>query len=221
MSRRFNDEPIQVIRCIPSPEQLDAVRSVTRSVGGKFGEAAASFARSVAERLTSVTSPRPPAGKQEADSAFQGMPGEGPNEIGAEAREPIERGAGQKVTSKPPRFAVLPTSDKSEADSVHSMDGSSAVQPEEVAELRSYLLQQQEDIVRLVAQMQELKSLVRSQQRLIERLAQEVAHGSVLSNQAGRSAAVARPNRLGRQKPAGVEKATMTPNDPMRLPLNV
>ncbi|MCP9439005.1 MAG: hypothetical protein NNA20_10100 [Nitrospira sp.] len=221
MSRRFNDEPIQVIRRIPSPEQLDAVRSVKRPVGGKFGEAAASFARSVAERLASVTSLRPSAGKQESGSAFQGAPGEGPNEIGAEAREPIEGGADQKGMPKPSRFAVTLTPDESEADPVHSTAGSSAVQPEEVAELRSYLLQQQQDIVRLVAQMQELKSLVLSQQRLIERLAQEVAHGSVSLTQTGRSSAVARPNRLGRQKPAGVEKATMTQNDPMRLPLNV
>jgi hypothetical protein len=221
MSRRFSDEPIHVIRRIPSPEQLDAVRSVKRPVGGKFGEAAASFARSVAERLASVTSPRPSAGKKESDSVFQGPPDEAPNELGTEDRESIEQGPDHMAMAEPRGPAVESANDEPEATQANPTAESSAVQPEEVAELRGYLLQQQQDIVRLASQMQELKSLVLSQRRLIERLAREVVRGSVSSTQAGRSSAVARPNRLGRQKPARVEKATMTQNDPMRLPLNV
>lgn len=221
MSRRFSDEPIHVIRRIPSPEQLDAVRSAKRPVGGTFGEAAASFARSVAERLASVTSLRPSAGKQESGSVFQGAPDEVPNEPGTGERESVEKGPDRSAMAEPRGPAVESADDEPGAAPVNPTAESSAVQPEEVAELRGYLLQQQQDIVRLASQMQELKSLVLSQQRLIERLAREVVRGSVSPPQTGRSSAVARPNRSGRQKSAGVEKAVMTQNDPMRLPLNV
>ncbi|MCP9469711.1 MAG: hypothetical protein NNA31_06890 [Nitrospira sp.] len=221
MSRRFSDEPIRVIRRIPSPEQLDAVRSAKRPAGAKFGEAAASFARSVAERLASVTSARPSAGKKESDSVFQGPPDEAPNEHGADEREPIEQVPDHLAMAESRGAAVEPADDKPGAAPVNPTAESSAVQPEEVAELRGYLLQQQQDIVRLASQMQELKSLVLSQQRLIERLAREVVRGSVSPIQTGRSSAVARPNRPGRQKSAGVEKTVMPQNDPMRLPLNV
>ncbi len=221
MSRRFNDEPIHVIRRIPSPEQLDAVRSAKRPVGGKFGEAAASFARSVAERLASVTSPRPSAGKKESGSVFQGPPDEAQHEPGTEEREPIEKGSDHLVMAEPRGPAAESADDKPGAAPVNPTAESSAVQPEEVAELRGYLLQQQQDIVRLASQMKELKSFVLSQQRLIERLAREVVRGSISPTQPGRSSAVARPNRPGRQKSARVEKTVMTQNDPMRLPLNV
>ncbi|MCP9450688.1 MAG: hypothetical protein NNA21_11590 [Nitrospira sp.] len=220
MSRRFSDEPIHVIRRIPSPEQLDAVRSAKRPVGGKFGEAAASFARSVAERLASVTSPRPSAGKKESDSVFLGLPDETQNDPGEE-REPIEKGSAHLATAEPRRPAAESADDKPGAAPVNPTAESSAVQPEEVAELRGYLLQQQQDIVRLASQMQELKSLVLLQQRLIERLAREVVRGSVSPTQPGRSSGLTRPNRPGRQKSARVEKTVMTQSDPMRLPLNV
>ncbi|MCP9472509.1 MAG: hypothetical protein NNA30_07240 [Nitrospira sp.] len=221
MSRRFSDEPIHVIRRIPSPEQLDAVRSAKRPVGEKFGEAAASFARSVVERLASVTSASPPAGRKESESVFQGPPDEAPNDPGMGEREPIEKGSDRLATAEPRGPAAESADDKPEVNPANPAAESSAVQPEEVAELRGYLLQQQQDIVRLASQMQELKSLVLLQQRLIERLAREVVRGSVSTTQPGRSSAVARPNRPGRQKSARVEKTVMTQNDPMRLPLNV
>jgi len=74
------------------------------------------------------------------------------------------------------------------------------VLPEEVAELRAYLLSQQQDIARLSAQIQELKSLVVSQQQVLVYLGRELEVSSLSSMTAGVASAPAKRNRTIRQK---------------------
>jgi hypothetical protein len=73
-------------------------------------------------------------------------------------------------------------------------------QVEEVAELRAYLLSQQQDIARLAEQVQELKSLVVSQRQVLVYLGKELETGSLSRMTGGIASAVAKPNRPVRPK---------------------
>jgi hypothetical protein len=220
MGRRFSDEPINVIRRIPTPEQLDAARPVKRSFGEKFGEAAASFARSVVGRLAPGTGPKPEGTALESDRPPQEEPGDVPNEVVAAEQDALLQEAATEETPRPS------TAEPHDAEPIpcpapSSPTASSSVLPEELAEVRGYLLKQQQDIVRLAAQIQELKALVISQQRLIEYLGKEADAGSVSLLTAGITSAVAKRNRAARPKPVMKGKAVVSNGDPMRLPLNV
>ncbi|MDH5640084.1 MAG: hypothetical protein OEY28_02235 [Nitrospira sp.] len=223
MSRRFSNEPINLIRRIPSPEQLDAARSVKRPVGGKFSETAASFARSVGELLAQIGSQRTAAGSAEPYEAPQTEQEEMrdlPVELSAEDNEPpdprmsdaepIELSSGETVHVE---------LQKSRADHVQAEPP--AIQPDELAELRAYLLRQQQDIVRLAAQMQDLKVLVLSQQQIIEYLGKELAIRPESLLAVGITSGTAKQNRSPRTKPMTHEKEVGSEGDSIRLPLNV
>jgi hypothetical protein len=220
MSRRFSDEPINLIHRIPSPEQLDAARPVKRSFSAQCGDAAASFARSVAELLAHLTSPRRPEVMIESNAALQEGLCELPSEAVIGEGEPSHRtmGAVEPRGLWPEEVA---RTELKKYPANPSSGGLSSVQPEELAELRAYLLTQQQDIVRLAAQIQELKSLVASQQQIIEYLGKEVAAGSVSLLTAGITSAVAKQNRSARPKPIMKDKAVVSKGDPIGLPLNV
>lgn len=80
------------------------------------------------------------------------------------------------------------------------------VQPEEVAELRAYILSQQHDIARLSAQVQELKSLLISQQQVLAYLGKDFESVPTTAR-TGVASAPAKRNRAGRDKPFAKETA--------------
>lgn len=220
MSRRFSNEPINLIRRIPTQEQLDAARPVTQSFGEKLVETAGSFVRSVVERLVPITSPKPVETTGESNAVSE----EELLEVRSESVAPEfelsdreisaseERGPGleEAVSADPRKWSANPLP-----------AALPSVQPEEVAELRAYLLSQQQDIARLAAQIQELKSLVASQQQIIEYLGKEVDAGSVSLLTAAITSAVAKQNRSASPKPVMKDKAVVSKGDPIGLPLNV
>lgn len=219
MGRRFSDEPINVIRRIPTQEQLDAARPVKRSFGEKFGEAAASFARSVVGRLVPGTGSKPEETTVESGCPPQQGPDEIPSEVAAAEQELSHREAGTEETPGP--CMAEPNDTEPTLRPAPLSPTASSVLPEELAELRGYLLKQQQDIVRLAAQIQELKALVLSQQRLIEYLGKEADAGSVSLLTAGITSAVAKRSRAARPKPVMKGKAVASSGDPIGLPLNV
>jgi hypothetical protein len=70
-----------------------------------------------------------------------------------------------------------------------------------VAELRAYILSQQQDIARLAEQVQELKSLIASQRHVFVSLGKELETGS-RSRMGSMALALAKRNRPVRQTPA-------------------
>ena len=220
MSRRFNDEPINLIRRIPSPEQLSAARPGTRSFGQTLVDTGAAFVRSAMHLFAPPARPEPPSETQAGAAAasqdvpvehHEGCPGEESN-----ARDVLLEQA-QAVAVSPVRNATnLPQSAATPA----------GAQREEVDELRAYLLSQQQDIARLAEQVQELKSLVVSQRQVLVYLGKELEAGSMSRMTGGIASAVAKRNRPVRQRPVMKdpeinEKAVTQANDPMPSSLNV
>jgi hypothetical protein len=223
MSRRFSNEPINLIRRIPSPEQLDAARSVKRPVGGKLGETAASFARSVGELLSHIGSQRTAADSVESHAAPQEEQEEMdelPVEVSGAECEPCDPAMGIEESQRLrlPETAQVEIQ-KKQAD--HALAERPSIQPDELAELRGYLLRQQHDIARLAAQIQELKSLVLSQRQIIEYLGKELEIGPELLMAEGMISAGTKQNRSPRPKPILHEKEVRAEGDSIRLPLNV
>jgi hypothetical protein len=219
MSRRFSDEPINLIRRIPTPEQLDAARPVKRSFGEKLAGRAASFVRSVVERSAQILSPR----RAEATTESNAVTEEEPYQFQSEPVVPESEASDRAINAaeaKGPGFeeAAASTSGKWPADT--SAAALSPVQPDEVAELRAYLLSQQQDIARLAAQIHELKSLVLSQQQVLVYLGKELESGPLSPLTGGVASAMAKRNRAVRHRPVMKEKAIAEKDDPQRPLLN-
>jgi hypothetical protein len=178
MSRRFSDEPINLIHRIPTPEQLlEAARPSQRSWYQVLIEAGARWI----ERTAAVIRPV----------------------IGSGTTAETTR-AGQthdKLDSIPERTIRRDGLRQAGSDSVQPTPGSSgtAVHPEEVAELRAYILSQQHDIARLSAQVQELKSMLVSQQQVLVYLGKEL-EAAPTTAMTGVASAPAKRNRAGRDK---------------------
>jgi len=94
---------------------------------------------------------------------------------------------------------------------------------EEIGELRTFLLRQQQDIVRLAAQIQELKAIVQSQQQVLLCLEQESGVTSAPFREERVASAVTKGNTLIRirQKPVANEKAMAQQDTPTRASLNL
>jgi hypothetical protein len=216
MSRRFSDEPINLIHRIPTPEQLSAARPVKRSLVEVLMELSAACMRGVGElcvplsralRLTQTTrNSGPEAQAPDLDSM---------NEKGSRRRQ---RDTQQPciVGTQSGEAVQQPENDETLCSEVAE---SAAVQPDEVAELRSYLLTQQHDIARLAAQVQELKSLVVSQQQVLVYLGKELEISSLTSITTGVASASGKRNRPLREKPAVKDKPVVRkdPSKPSSL----
>jgi hypothetical protein len=193
MSRRFNDEPINLIQRIPSPEQLSSARPAAPSFGQKLMETGAAFARSAMELFApparqepSVTAPTEAAVPHAVPEAYDHR---GPYLAGESNVEPALPNQTQ---------GVMP----GVRQAAHSTPSAAPAGPhgEEVAELRVYLLRQQQDIARLAEQVQELKSLVISQRQILAYLGKELEASSLSRMTGSIASAVAKPNRPVRQK---------------------
>lgn len=209
MSRRFNDEPINLIHRIPSPELLASARPLKRSWGQVIAETAATYMRATADLIVKMTGiVRVPEPKVEAN----GAPNDHLDELAAEPTTQIltssETGMGESNVVDRPIEAAAGPGGREDVTSPRSISASAVVQPEEVAELRAYLLSQQQDIARLSAQIQELKSLVVSQQQVLVCLGKELESRSLSPLMQGVASAAPKRNRAVRQKPMAKDKAS-------------
>jgi hypothetical protein len=179
MSRRFSDEPINLIRRIPTPEQLSAARPSKRSFGQALKDTGAAWLRRCAEVVATCAGSGHPAQETLRESR-----------AADDAAAPIMDG------EPSPKRAVAAQAGPT-----------AAVQPEEVAELRAYILSQQHDIARLSAQLQELKSLVVSQQQVLVYRGKELEGAP--TSMTGVASGPAKRSRALREKSYIKEKAVL------------
>jgi hypothetical protein len=195
MSRRFSNEPINLIQRIPSPDQLSAARPTTPPFGHTLLEAGAAFVRSAIEFFAPPLRSEPTATVQaESATAAEDVSAEQSDyDDWSDAEATIENVQEQQTEVMAPFVrSVTPPPQSAEPAGAHL---------EEVAELRAYILSQQQDIARLAEQVQELKSLIASQQHVFVSLGKELETGS-RSRMGSMAVALAKRNRPVRQTPA-------------------
>jgi hypothetical protein len=223
MSRRFSDEPINLIHRIPTPEQLASARPLNRSWGQVIAETATTYVRTAVGMLAQVTGiRRMRQAKGEADSGSNDRLGELSAAPATDNPARFDAGVGAKestVIDQPIEAASDPRSQE-DVSLLQSVSTSTLVQPEEVAELRAYLLRQQQDIARLSVQIQELKSLVVSQQQVLVCLGKELESRPVSPLMQGVASAAPKRNRPVRQKPMVKDKAAAQKEDLNRSSLS-
>ena len=221
MGRRFNDEPINLIRRIPSPEQLDAARPAKPTFGQMLSQKGAAFVRSAMEAFSS-----PPKAERQPDS--QDDPGASHDQFNEEqsdcAPEPEcrpDEGWKRIVQPQAQHSAALSQSAAAAMSSPQPVSGVSY--EEEIGELRTFLLRQQEDIVRLAAQIQELKAIVQSQQQVLLCFEKDSEVMSASFREERVASAVTKGNTLIRirQNPVAKEKAMEEKDNPTRASLNL
>lgn len=207
MSRRFSHEPINLIHRIPSPEQLSSARPSDRSWAQMIVVSGKASVRAFAGLFLQVTRwGRMVRTMVGAKTAFQSGLDEHRNEPIAGTLAHLPEGLETSDVVQPKKQAVVARHGEEEVKPPPAamLDG---VQQEEVAKLRAYLLSQQQDIARLSAQIQELKSLVVSQQQVLINFGRELEVSSLSSIAAGGASAAAKRNRPVRQKSGMKDKA--------------
>ena len=200
MPRRFSDEPINLIRRIPTPEQLSAARPTKRAFGQVIVESGAACVRTCAEIFSRIA--RPMGRMTQTEVRAENEP------VTRVADHPAEEAKASETA--PPE---LPAGSFQAESREATLDPNerpmpAAVLPEEVAELRAFLLTQQQDIARLSAQVQELKSLVASQQQVLVYLGKEWEGSPVSRMAAGVASGPAKRNRPAREKPSAKDKTS-------------
>lgn len=223
MARRFSDEPINLIHRIPTPEQLASARPVKRSFGHAIVERAATYVRTATEVITRVIRmPRGPQSKVGLDDPSETSRDELAHEPAPERLDPPASTGGKESEGCGQRVAAVTASTSQEgAAAASSASIQTVVQPEEVAELRAFLLAQQQDIARLSAQIQELKGLVVSQQQVLVYLGKELEAGSLSPLTGGVAAGAPKRGRPVRQKPMMKDRAVVQKEDSKRSSLGL
>jgi hypothetical protein len=216
MSRRFSDEPINLIHRIPSPEQISAARPSKRAFGQALVETGAACVRAVAEiiaqlrRLGRVARTAVSRGAVSSDSSL-GRTKErvcsGIRNLASRCSRSYDRLAewiaNLDVTVQPVRTVSFPPSAPPGGGAMGP-----SIQYEELTELRTYVLTQQEDISRLSGQLQELKSLVVSQQQILVYLGKELESTQTqVPTITAVAAAPAKRNRVVGEKPIAKDKS--------------
>ena len=202
MAPRFNKEPINLIHRIPSQKQIDEARPVARPYGQILLNASALCWRKVVDLFAYVTryedeihprlrKPLALPDRRMEHSTIQGQGPVWPNGV----EEPI-REAESPVAAK---VTILQQPSPIPAH----------VQSEEVAEIRACMIGQQDEIAKLTSHIQELTSLVTSQQEVLVHLGKELEAGTFSQvSTTSTAAASLKRNRIGRKKPTVSE----TPN---------
>lgn len=193
MAPRFNKEPVNLIHRIPSQKQIDEARPVSPPYRQLLLGAGAACWRKVVDLFAYVTRyedettsrvRKPlalPDRTMEHATIQQDQAGLNGKRV-QETVNPPTASAKVTILQKP---ALAPT----------------LVQSEEVAELRSFLVGQQDEISRLTSHIQELTSLVTSQQQVLVHLGKELEAGSFSTVLTGTAAASVKRSRIGRKKP--------------------
>lgn len=223
MGRRFNDEPINLIRRIPSPEQLDAARPAKPTFGQLLSQKGAAVVRSVMEAFSSPAKTERQPDSQDDNVTLQDRFSEERSCLALESESCHAEGSGgEHVAQRQPQtMAACSHSDEAAMFPLRSVSGVSY--EEEIGELRTFLLRQQQDIVRLAAQIQDLKAIVHSQQQVLLCFEKESEMTPAPFREERVASAVTKGNTLIRirQKPVVIEKAMAEKDKPMRASLNL
>lgn len=218
MSRRYSDQPINLIARIPSPEQMSAARPKQRSFIQLVMESGATCARGIADMVAqlhrlgrSLGAPRKDrqAGSVSLDQS------NGP----AVAKPQSATGTVYLSDDRLARWNALLDATVPHIESAERTPESIPVQAvspaaaaiksaplDEVVALRLELLAHQQEVARLSAQLQELKSMVGSQQQVLVYLGQELeAQQLPMAMAAAQAAPSAKKARVMRAKSAGKE----------------
>ncbi|MDF0676144.1 MAG: hypothetical protein P0120_17690 [Nitrospira sp.] len=200
MAPRFNKEPINLIHRIPSQKQIDEARPVPAPYGQLLLDAGAVCWRKVVELFAYVT-----RYEDEASSRIRkplALP-DRTMEHTAIRQDDVQRNGNRvQAADHPPEATVTILQKPAQAPTL--------VQSEEVAELRACLVGQQDEIARLTSHIQELTSLVSSQQQVLVHLGEELEAGTFSTTSTGTAAASIKRSRIGRKKPTEIEM----PNPP-------
>ncbi|MGE3978174.1 MAG: hypothetical protein AB7F94_11375 [Nitrospira sp.] len=190
MAPRFNKEPINLIHRIPSQKQIDEARPVPAPYGQLLLDAGAACWRKMVDLFAYVTRyedethprVRKPLALPDRTMEHATIHQDDVQQNGKRVQE-AENLQATKVTilQKPAQVPAL-------------------VQSEEVAELRSFLVGQQDEIARLTSHIQELTSLVSSQQQVLVHLGKELEVGTFSTTSNGTAAASIKRSRIGRKK---------------------
>ncbi len=207
MPRRHNYEPINLIHRIPTPEQLDAARTVGPSLSQTFGRVLAraggvcwrkaiDLLKYVARYEDDVTKatrvPRAlPPPRNYVENA----------EVSSFRSESREQRLNGNDTAESRVHATVIFPREEHTNSAGYTGASVEARPEEVAALRSYIVGQQQDIASLTAQIRELKSLVSSQQQVLVHLGEELETGTFPAVASRSASAAPRRDRVARDKP--------------------
>ena len=203
MAPRFNKEPINLIHRIPSQKQIDEARPVPAPYGQLLLDAGAVCWRKIVELVAYVTRyedetpPRAPKPLALPDRTMEHTTIQQDH-----VRQSV---AGERVQETESPLAAKVTILQH-----HAPPAPTLVQSEEVAELRSCLVGQQDEIARLTSHIQELTSLVTSQQQVLVHLGKELEAGTFSTMSNGTAAASVKRNRIGRKKPT--ENETLHPH---------
>ena len=205
MPRRHNYEPINLIHRIPTPEQLDAARTVGPSFSQTLGRVLAR-AGEVCWRKTIDLLKYMARYEEQVTKAVRGPRALPPPRHYVEHVEdtPFQQEApGHRLNGGmgEPRIrttVILPREEQPRP--VEYAEGTVEARPEEVSALKSYISGQQQDIASLTAQIRELKSLVASQQQVLVHLGEELETGSFPALSSRSASAAPRRDRVGRDK---------------------
>jgi hypothetical protein len=222
MGRRFNDGPINLIHRIPSPEQLDAARPAKPTFAQMLSQKGAAFVRSAMEAFSSPpTTERQPDLQDDLSASHDQFFDEARSDRALESECRPNEGWDRIVQPHAQQRADRSRSAEAALSASRSVPGVSY--EEEIGELRTFLLRQQQDIVRLAAQIQELKAIVQSQQQVLLCLEQESGVTSAPFRAERVASAVTKGNTLIRirQKPVANEKAMAQQDTPSRASLNL
>ncbi len=218
MSRRYSDQPINLIARIPSPAQMSAARPKQRSFIQLVMESGATCARGIADMVAQFhrlgrSIGAPITNRQAGKASLNPVA-----EPAASRSQPVA----EKVYLSDDRLArwnalldaTVPhiESDEQGREPIHApaarpMAHVAESRPlDEVLALRSELLAHQQEVARLSVQLQELKSMVGSQQQVLAYLGQELeAQQLPIAMAAAHAASSAKKARVMRAKSVGKE----------------
>lgn len=215
MSRRYSDAPINLIARIPTPEQISAARPKQRSFSQLLVESGATCVRGIAElvaqchrlgrSLGSSISDRPVGSRSPgaADAAAAGDTRSVTETACLSDARSSEKIAGQNSTVVPGRMPEKAIEALPVLVSLPKTRAVESVPLDEVIALRSELLAHQQEVARLSAQLQELKSMVGSQQQVLVYLGQELETQQMpVRSAAAQAAPPAKKARVVRTKSA-------------------
>lgn len=189
MPRRYSDAPINLIARIPTPEQMSTARTQKRSFGEQVKESVAASFRQMAGRMQqvgeTVTSffngkQTDEAGIPQADEPRrdEAVAVESPSAVPSESLDLVLAGMDEMQAVPPGDAPAVPAPQPPVTVAFTVPEpGEPAPEPvslEEVMALRTELIAQRLEVARLSSQLQELKSMVGSQQQVLMYLGQEM-----------------------------------------------
>ncbi|MBM4127763.1 MAG: hypothetical protein FJ247_10505 [Nitrospira sp.] len=210
-----------MIHRIPSAEQLDAARPAKPTFARMLSQKGAAFFRSAIDAFSSSLETARRSESQANQAASGDQVDEQGTHRGSESECRPDEGWMGGVEPDVQHRAARAQSAEAAMSPPQSLSGVS--HEEEICELRTFLLRQQQDIVRLTAQLQELKAMVQSQQQVLLCFEKESELTSASYREERVASAVAKGNTMIRirQKPVAKDKAMAEKGNSTRASLNL